>query len=1083
LKRRNVVAGAVMFLLVALFAWSALATDGELYFSSDSRGQNRVTNVQEGDSVFIVVYDPDENIDCDVRDKFWTDIKVMDPKTGAYIVWVSYKWPRAGMDVLIDPPFGDADGILYNEMEYVPYKGHWPGNSAGSLAFDFMEETGADTGLFVSHRAFQVGTRVNYNDPVANTHVVDDSIHGIVAWEEEGLSGIPYDFQGGNWGYWFGAGRGALYTTAAGADADSDDLEFFVFDSMDPVAAWGIIRSMRDTFAVLPPPWYEPQDPGIDKIDTQYMYVLGRFENMDTLTGLYQDQNDPTDVALGLMKIIDTEATITWDNEIYKDANTAAKITVTDPDENLNCNEIEYVPVFIIVNPGSWNPVQTESIDGEVMYSPTNFCSLKMTGGVVPGDVQTRGALCENYKADVYIDYPFDGESIRWYNIYDSGIDEYLGGGPIDLGNHQPQEEGSYYMQYAVAGSTDAWGDANVNVFDTENCAGLARVMFFAQETEVNSGIFELNLNSILDDLGFNSLNVRDVLVAYYLDPNDEDDFKLAVSYIEERMHSITSFTDASRMDKSIYWLGRDPVYVQVIDSNANTDPCCPEQVVVHVCDPHNEDDVEWLILDEQGAGNSSVFFTNGGTVLRPVWDAMGIGEAVPALFGLGGFQLWFDNWKVEAYNEDDIYARYNDVYYTDDEDGMLGIGDANPFTAMPPRIDRVRVANDVSFDLMSIADTQVYDGSATKMYFLDRQGNRVSGYVNSDCVFVEVIDPDQDEDQYRRERVDAFWDGGQNLPFGPFALNPWECLYEQEYTHPVNALLGDTNIFNNGTYAMLYVLNPRNGRWAGIDIMETGVATGDFVSVICIDLVSVYTCVPTLGVLPGDTVLAMYQDPSNHSDSAWISIKVGVGGGGTPPGQASKTDFVNATGTVVASYTDADSVYVKVKDPSRAGATVLQDAVKIGTVTFDVTPLAGATTDTFITAAITLSEIGAEAGDTITATYVDPMDPSDTSWDTITIVASELNVEEFIATPNPFSTEVAFGYVGSGIATEFEVAVYDLSGHVVWSETKANVTEVVWDGKNEAGASLANGGYIYVVMATDGTNTFTGKGTVFINR
>jgi len=50
-------------------------------------------------------------------------------------------------------------------------------------------------------------------------------------------------------------------------------------------------------------------------------------------------------------------------------------------------------------------------------------------------------------------------------------------------------------------------------------------------------------------------------------------------------------------------------------------------------------------------------------------------------------------------------------------------------------------VFNDISFDLMSIADTQVYDGSSVQMYFLDRQGNRVSGYVNSDCVFIEVIE------------------------------------------------------------------------------------------------------------------------------------------------------------------------------------------------------------------------------------------------------------------------------------------------------------------------------------------------------
>jgi len=141
----------------------------------------------------------------------------------------------------------------------------------------------------------------------------------------------------------------------------------------------------------------------------------------------------------------------------------------------------------------------------------------------------------------------------------------------------------------------------------------------------VNTGCFQLNLNSLLDDLGFNSLRVRDVLIAYYLDPNDEDDFQVSAAYIEEKQHSITSFTDASRVDKELYWIGRDPVYVQVIDSNANVDPCCPEQVVVHICDPHEYDDTEWLILDETSS-NSPVFFTNAGTELDPVWDGMGVG-------------------------------------------------------------------------------------------------------------------------------------------------------------------------------------------------------------------------------------------------------------------------------------------------------------------------------------------------------------------------------------------------------------------------------------------------------------------------
>ena len=72
---------------VALFTLSAFATDAQMYFSSDKNGEDRVTQVREGDEIWIVVIDPDEDIDCDVRDKVWTDIKVMDPKTGAYITW------------------------------------------------------------------------------------------------------------------------------------------------------------------------------------------------------------------------------------------------------------------------------------------------------------------------------------------------------------------------------------------------------------------------------------------------------------------------------------------------------------------------------------------------------------------------------------------------------------------------------------------------------------------------------------------------------------------------------------------------------------------------------------------------------------------------------------------------------------------------------------------------------------------------------------------------------------------------------------------------------------------------------------
>ena len=371
------------------------------------------------------------------------------------------------------------------------------------------------------------------------------------------------------------------------------------------------------------------------------------------------------------------------------------------------------------------------------------------------------------------------GKTIRWYNIYDSHL-------PAQLGLAGPATTTSRTRTGPTTSSTrsqaphDWKGNDNVNFFDTMSANGVTRVMFWAQETGVNTGVFQLNINNILTTSGSMSLRVRDVLVAYYIDPNDFDDFQLATAYIEEHQHSITNFTDATRASKRLFWIGRDPVYVQVIDSNANVDPCCPEQVVVHICDPHGEDDSEWVILDETSS-NSPVFFKNDGMQLLPVWDALGIGLSTST----GGYQLQLDNWKLEAFNEDSVYARYNDVYYiatTDTDRTHHRHGrDARPgrrdtTTAFPPYIDRVRVENDVSFDLMKIGDTQVYNGTATTMYFLDRQGNRVSGYVNSDCVFIEVIDPDQNEDNYRRERVDGYWDGGQNVPFGPQALNAFIC-------------------------------------------------------------------------------------------------------------------------------------------------------------------------------------------------------------------------------------------------------------------------------------------------------------------
>ncbi len=1023
-------------LLASLWAAAAAGTEAELYFSADKNGESHVTTIQEGDQVWVVVNDADEDIDCDVRDKMWTDIKVIDVKTGAHIVWKSY----------IDQFGADSNGDDLGDKEfgqegYAPHKGHWPGLTAGWLGADYLEETNHSTGLFVSARPFQIGTRVRFS------HDGREQAHIVGPYDTTATDAVsPTDFQWG--GYLYAA---ADEVPEKGVGDDRVWVSAVAGPTLD--APGKAVPHWVDAL-VTPVPLGEAYLPnGVEAADED-AYMLGRFENMDTVVGLYVDPNDATDVALAMGKIVDTEAQIAWSREIFADSNKAATVTVTDPDENLNCGKVEMVPVFILVNPGSWNWAAGSEVSPIAEpTSATDFWALNRYGGVI--DLDGTSAK----------------QALLWCNVYDSGLTT----GDVDLrsqGSRQPNVDGTYYIHYPTA------ADEMPVSFATATTGGVTRVMFYATETGPDTGIFEFRLNSIERDLGFKELNVRDVLVAFYIDPNDQDDFKLAQAYIGERNHSALRFTNSAREDQETFWIGRDPVYVEVVDSNANVEACCPERVIVQVCDPHEVDDTEWFVLDETSS-DSPVFFSVFGMRLVSVWDALGIGD--PGAHG--GYSLQLDNWDLEAFNEDSIYARYNDVIYADGE--LAALGDHDTETAFPPIISAARSANDVSFAVFEVADTQVYDGERVDMDFLDRSGNPVSGYVTSDCVFVQVTDPDQNEDVHRRERVAAFWDGtggiGQNMPMGPM---DWPenhangCGFLDAETHIVNELLGDTNMVGNGSWAKLYVLNPRSGRWAPFDLFETGTDTGVFVSVTCIDLVSQYACAPTLDVLPGDTLLAAYQDPSNHSDVVWISVKVSIGGGES--NGRSTTRFVDATGHPVAAYVEGELVYVRVDDPTFAGAGSIADAVTLGDAHYDLLSLAGAAPGSFITSGLDLQ---AAPGETITATYVDPTNPTDTSSASLKIVADELCVDRFYAAPTPAAGDVTFGFAGQGLADLISVTVYDLQGHIVWSGEAVDALSIAWDGRSERGDLVANGVYIYVISASAGTNSFPGKGTVVIRR
>jgi len=681
------------------------ATDAALYFSRDAQGRARALVVQEGEAVWVVVYDPDENIDLARPDVLFADIVLFDPHTGALLAGVR----------------SDAPGLA-------------------------MTETGPDVGLFVSDRPIRIGGRASYNEPVLGHHVAGpDFVHA------DG-NGEPY------------------------------------------------------------------------------------FENMDSVLAMYRDKDEDGDAAVSILKIVDTQAAIAWSERVYADEASAAQLLVCDPDENLDPGGVEYVPVFVLVNPGSWTP----STEG----GPSTFIGLLGSGGV---DGRS-GAVAA------------PAQPISPYTIYNATANAHEVRGAAD---------GRYYINYPA--SVDDWVAPAAH--------RICPVSFLARETGPNTGEFQLDLDDLAADLNLPWLAFGDTLVAYYLDPNDFDDFTLDVACVAEDIRSETAFVRGDRAVADGYGIGADAVYVQVLDANANVDPCCPETVLVHAFSPAWVQGEEWLELHEV-ISNSPAFFSFAGAPLA---------GALPGSFARAQTIDTRDDGRIELPNEATLCVRYNDAFYEYTE--LPGLGDGDLETAWPPAIRWPRVRTDVSFALVRAFDTQVVpaDSEGTvAMYFLDREGQRVAGYQTSDAVFLEVVDPDQNEDPQRRERIDAF--SGAAAVLAPQALNPFACELVRSVRHPVHEALGDTNIFGDGNAPRIYVLNPRNGRWAGLDLYETGASSGRFVSLDCVAISSPYSCVPTLEGRPGDTLIACYQDPSNPSDAAWIAIQISIGGDLPPaaptPGQ-----------------------------------------------------------------------------------------------------------------------------------------------------------------------------------------------------
>ncbi|MEW6216102.1 MAG: hypothetical protein AB1543_00240 [Candidatus Bipolaricaulota bacterium] len=379
---------------------------------------------------------------------------------------------------------------------------------------------------------------------------------------------------------------------------------------------------------------YTDYDGNLDGI-TAEKPIEGRFENMDTLIAIVADQTDRRNIAATQIKILDTISTITATPARFTYGCGAScetiAVTIRDPDENLDCNQVDAVPFFVFVNPGGF------STDDEWEVPPTTdhvteFCSLMTYGGVL-GREQFRGAFGPG-------DPIF--QPIRWYNIYDAPVPYRLK--DISTGNVDPSPTWSRYVDYP-----NKWLDPEVVA---ANGVGLGRVLFYAVETGVNTGVFEHkfgNLEQLQRALGFRTFPAGTTIAFYYIDPNDFDDLVMTWAEVGNRPRSQTYATDALGTPVSQVSIG-DALYVKVFDADANVQGCCPDEVAVHLCNPHGEDDCEWWFGIPEVGNNSGIFFSQSGMRLLPVWDAV------------GGYQLVWNSGTFEAYNEDTILIRYNSV-------------------------------------------------------------------------------------------------------------------------------------------------------------------------------------------------------------------------------------------------------------------------------------------------------------------------------------------------------------------------------------------------------------------------------------
>ncbi|MBK8635508.1 MAG: hypothetical protein IPN72_18845 [Saprospiraceae bacterium] len=103
--------------------------------------------------------------------------------------------------------------------------------------------------------------------------------------------------------------------------------------------------------------------------------------------------------------------------------------------------------------------------------------------------------------------------------------------------------------------------------------------------------------------------------------------------------------------------------------------------------------------------------------------------------------------------------------------------------------------------------------------------------------------------------------------------------------------------------------------------------------------------------------------------------------------------------------------------------------------------------------------------------------------------VVSKNSIKNIYNYPNPFSTQTQFVYTLTGnVPNKMVLQIFTLTGKVVKEIALSdlelprlgnNLTQFTWDGRDDYGSLLANGTYLFRIVAYDSNNSsYSGKAT-----